>query len=266
MSDQSLPYVIHSNEECERLELQARLANIEGHLRHLPVAPNSRVLDVGCGSGSMSRLIARSFPQAEVVGVDVRQQYLDFARVRAGDEGIRNLTFQNGDVFALPFADASFDLVWSKYLLQWLREPKNALAEMKRVTKPGGFVVSCDYVGFGIEHYPIAPDVERQVQDVMAALVDVNIGRKVAPFLISLGLRDVSVHMETDTLFTVIGSIDAERRWNWQTQFQAARPHIARIVGSEAKADAIIDRFLAHYDDPATCSFTALYFTRGRVA
>jgi ubiquinone/menaquinone biosynthesis C-methylase UbiE len=140
MSEQSLPYVIHSDEECQRLELQARLANIAGHLRHLPVSSHSRVLDVGCGSGSMSRLIARSFPQAEVVGVDVREQYLDFARARAREEGIRNLRFQSGDVFALPFPDASFDLVWSKYLLQWLREPRSALAEMKRVTKPHGLL------------------------------------------------------------------------------------------------------------------------------
>jgi ubiquinone/menaquinone biosynthesis C-methylase UbiE len=265
MSEQSLPYVIHSDEECERLELQARLANIRGHLRHLPVPPSGRVLDIGCGSGSMSRLIAGSFPQAEVVGVDLREQYLDFARARARDEGIRNLTFRHGDVFALPFPDASFDVVWSKYLLQWLREPKSALAEMKRVTKPGGFVVSCDYVGFGIDHCPIAPDFERQLREVMSTLVHVNIGRQVAPFMISLGFRDVHVEMETDTLFTVIGSIDAEMRWNWQTQFQAARPHIIQIVGSESKADWLIDGLLAHYDDPATCSFTALYFTRGRV-
>jgi SAM-dependent methyltransferase len=265
-SGESLPYVIHSNEECQRLELQARLANIEGHLRHLPISFHSRVLDVGCGSGSMSRLIGRSFPQAEVVGVDVREQYLDFARARARDEGIPNVTFQSGDVFVLPFADASFDLVWSKYLLQWLREPRNALAEMKRVTKPGGFVVTCDYVGFGIEHHPIAPDFEREIHDLMGALVDVNIGRKVAPIMVSLGFRDVGVEMETDTLFTVVGSIDAQRRQNWQTQFQAARPHVARIVGSEAKADAFVDRFLAHYDDPTTCSYTSLYFTRGRVA
>jgi ubiquinone/menaquinone biosynthesis C-methylase UbiE len=148
MSDQSLPYVIHSDEECERLELQARLANIEGHLRHLPIAGAHRVLDIGCGSGSMSRLIARSFPEVEVVGVDVREQYLDYARARAREEGFHNLTFERGDVFALPFPDASFDLVWSKYLLQWLREPKTALAEFKRVAKPGGHEVSCDYVGW----------------------------------------------------------------------------------------------------------------------
>jgi len=164
MSDQSLPYVIHSDEECERLELQARLANIEKHLRHLPIAGAHRVLDVGCGSGSMSRLIARSFPEVEVVGVDVREQYLDYARARAREEGLHNLTFERGDVFALPFPDASFDLVWSKYLLQWLREPKTALAEFKRLVKPGGHVVSCDYVGCVVEHFPIDPELERKIR------------------------------------------------------------------------------------------------------
>jgi ubiquinone/menaquinone biosynthesis C-methylase UbiE len=111
MSEYSRPYAIHSDEECERLELQARLANIEGHLRYLPVSPRDRVLDAGCGSGSMSRLIARTYPQADVVGVDLRERYLDFARSRASAEDIRNLTFRSADVFALPFADASFDVV-----------------------------------------------------------------------------------------------------------------------------------------------------------
>ncbi len=237
MSDLSRPYVIHSDEECERLELQARLANIEGHLRHLPIPSQGRVLDVGCGSGSMARLIARSFPQAEVVGVDLREQYLEYAKGRAATEGLGNLTFRPGDVFALPFPDASFDVVWAKYLLQWLKEPKPALAELKRVTKPGGIVVSCDYVGFGVEHFPIATDLERPLREVMAMLVDCYIGRKVAPLMIALGFQDVEVAMETDTLFTVIGKIDPERRLNWEKQLQAARPGVVQILGSQDSTD-----------------------------
>jgi SAM-dependent methyltransferase len=261
----SLPYVIHSDGECERLELQARLAHIEGHLRHLPIAPGDCVLDVGCGSGSMARLIARSFPRAMVIGVDAREQYLEFAKERARDERLGNVTFRQGDVFELPFADATFDIVWTKYLLQWLKEPKSALAELKRVTKPGGFVVSCDYAGFATEHCPVDPDFDRQVREVMASLVDVNIGRKVAPFMLALGFRDVRVDVETDTLFTVVGSIDADRRRNCETQLEASRPHLIKLLGSELNADRFVRRFLAHYDNPATCSFTSLYFTRGRV-
>jgi len=82
MTEHSRPYAIDSEEECERLERQARLANIEAHLRFLPVSPRDPVLDAGCGSGSMSRLLAHTYPQAEVIGVDLREQYLDFAPLR----------------------------------------------------------------------------------------------------------------------------------------------------------------------------------------
>ena len=71
----------------------------------------------------MSRLIGRSFPEAEVTGVDLREPYLEFARRCARSEQLPNVQFQIADVFALPFADASFDIVWTKYLLQWLKEP-----------------------------------------------------------------------------------------------------------------------------------------------
>ena len=261
----SYPYVIHSEGECERLELQARLANIEGHLRHLPIAPNDCVLDVGCGSGSMTRLIGNSFPRAKVIGVDARDQYLDFAEDRAREEGLRNVGFRRADVFDLPFPDATFNVVWAKYLLQWLKEPKIALAELRRVTKPGGIVVSCDYSGFATEHFPIDPELGRQVRDIMATVVDVNIGPKVAPFMIALGFRDVQVEMEADTLFTVIGTIDADRRRNCETQLIALRPHLIELLGSELSADRFVKRVLDHYDDPTTCSYTSLYFTRGRV-
>ena len=69
----------------------------------------------------------------------------------------------------------------------------------------------------------------------MTTLVDCDIGRKVASFMISLGFKDVQMEVEADRNrpFTVIGRIDAERRWNWEKQFQAARPHLIQIIGSE---------------------------------
>ena len=195
MSEHSRPYVIHSDDECERLELQAQLAKIEQHLRYLPVSPYARVLDAGCGSGSMSRLIARSFPESEVTGVDLCEPYLEFARRCARSEQLQNVQFQLGDIFALPFADASFDVVWTKYLLQWLKEPKRALNELKRVTRPGGVVVSCDFASFAIEHFPVNPEFAHEIRRVMTTLVDCDIGRKVASFMISLGFKDVQMEV-----------------------------------------------------------------------
>jgi hypothetical protein len=99
----------------------------------------------------------------------------------------------------------------------------------------------------------------------MTALVDCDIGLKVAPMMISLGFRDVSVEIEADKIFTVIGRIDSVRRWNWEKQLQAARPYLIQITGSEAGADDFVENFLGYYDDPTTCSVTMLHFTQGWV-
>lgn len=117
MSDKSRVYAIHSDQECERLEVQAEIPNIGLHLQHIDVRPDDVVLDVGCGSGSMSRAIARAHPLARVSGIDLRPAYVDFARSRAAAEYLPNLEFQTADIFALPFADASIDVVWTKYVL-----------------------------------------------------------------------------------------------------------------------------------------------------
>jgi len=140
-------------------------------------------------------------------------------------------------------------------------KPCLALTELKRIIKPGGQVVSCDFVGCAIEQFPISSEFKRQVSEIMPGFVDPEIGRKVAPFMLSLGFRDVTVDIEADKIFTVIGRIDAERRWNWEKQWEAARPQLVRIVGSDEEAGDFINSFPAYQDDAATCSFTALYFT-----
>jgi SAM-dependent methyltransferase len=122
-------YAIHTDEECERLEAQALLASVSDHVRHIPAQPGMRILDAGCGSGSMAREIAKAAPGSVVVGIDLRDKYAGYARRRAEAEGLRNLTFETGDVRELPFADGAFDIIWTKYLLQWVVDPMRAMHE-----------------------------------------------------------------------------------------------------------------------------------------
>jgi ubiquinone/menaquinone biosynthesis C-methylase UbiE len=126
-SSHSRPYAIHSTTECDRLERQAMLAGSADHLSHVPVPSHAHILDAGCGSGSMSRLLASTHPDAKVVGIDVRSDYVAYARERAAQEGLNSVEFREGDIFHLPFSDAEFDVVWSKYVLQWVKEPQLAI-------------------------------------------------------------------------------------------------------------------------------------------
>jgi len=109
-----------------------------------------RVLDVGCGPGSITRGLAERVAPGDVVGVDLSTDTLEAARRDAGARGLANLHYQEGSVYALPFPDASFDVAYAHQVLQHLREREAALSEMLRVLRPGGSGTSATRKGASI--------------------------------------------------------------------------------------------------------------------
>jgi SAM-dependent methyltransferase len=98
--------------------------------------PGARVLDVGCGTGVLTRVLARRPEVAEVVGVDAAPALLDRARELAA--GLPNVEFRAGDARKLPFEDESFDGVVFDSTLSHVPGPEEALAEAARVLRPRG--------------------------------------------------------------------------------------------------------------------------------
>jgi ubiquinone/menaquinone biosynthesis C-methylase UbiE len=105
------------------------------HLR-----PGMRVLDCGCGPGSITAGLAEAVAPGGVVGIDIEDLQVERARSLATTRGTQNVRFETGDICALAFADGSFDAVFEHALLIHLREPVAALQEMRRVLAPGGIV------------------------------------------------------------------------------------------------------------------------------
>lgn len=262
----SKPYVIDYADEPQRLERQAQLDNLPRFLERFSLTPDARVLDAGCGSGAMSRLLARHAPSGSVTGVDTNTRYLAIASQQAAAEGITNITFQEASIFSLPFADRSFDLVWCKYVLQWVEQPAQAVAEFRRVTRPGGLVVCVHFDGFGVTHDPIDPLLQSDADAFFSQVIDPFVGRKQYHIFYQAGLRDIRVHTEADPLFTIVGSIDPARRENWQAQLNASFPTIVRCLGSAERATVFVERFLAYQDRQDTASYCVLYSVTGRVS
>ena len=112
--------------------------------RMLDIAPGQMLLDVGCGTGEDVRgMAALVGTTGTVAGVDNSATMVSIARKRSIDCGYPT-DFQQADVTQLPFADATFDGVRSERVFQHLKDRRTALAEMLRVTKPGGRVVVND--------------------------------------------------------------------------------------------------------------------------
>jgi ubiquinone/menaquinone biosynthesis C-methylase UbiE len=106
------------------------------------ISPGLRVLDVACGSGepSISMAVRLKGTGGEVTGMDMAGAPLEVARGRAQARGLDNVEFVQGDVHAMPFADASFDRVTSRLGVMFFSDLAKALGEMHRVLKPGGSV------------------------------------------------------------------------------------------------------------------------------
>jgi SAM-dependent methyltransferase len=103
--------------------------------------PGVEVLDVGCGPGTITLDFARLVAPGRVVGVDNTDEPLHIAREA---DGPANVEFRAADVYALPFADDSFDVVHAHQVLQHLTDPVAAFREMRRVCRTGGVVAARD--------------------------------------------------------------------------------------------------------------------------
>jgi SAM-dependent methyltransferase len=118
-----------------------------------------RVLDVGCGPGSITAGLADVVAPAPVIGIDIQPALI--ARAQAAAHGRANLRFEVADLHRLPFVDASFDAVFANGVLMHLSEPMRALAEMQRVLRPGGIVGVRDPDFATALHAPLTEVLER---------------------------------------------------------------------------------------------------------
>ena len=119
-------------------------AALEALVRAASPDTNDTTLDVACGPGTVVAAFSKHVRHA--VGLDATDAMLDQARKLTAHRSLTNVSWRKGDVTALPFADAMFDVVSCRFAVHHFEDPAKAVAEMVRVCRQGGRLVICDAV------------------------------------------------------------------------------------------------------------------------
>ena len=211
-----------------------------------------RILDAGCGTGEISSRLAEFFPQVRILGVDIIDQHLDLARSRYAHLAPR-LSFEHQSIFELPAADGSFDLTVCRHVIHAIPHADRVLRELKRVTRPGGYLhlIPEDY---GMLHFQRGALDPREFWHVAAGNfaaatgTDLFIGRNTYTILADMGLQAIAVD------YIVVDPLRVPRE-TFAAIIQAWHDGYAQSIGEltpirEQAAIAYFDQMIRNIRDP----------------
>lgn len=257
--------------ELLRLDVHGALADPATEVDLLFLRASDAVLDAGCGAGAHAIALADAVPLGRVVGVDEVDYRLERAKRRVARLAVDNVSFELADLTALPFADASFDVVWSRDALQNHPKRAQALAELVRVTRPGGRVVLHALDAWGLEHQWPLPDEETMLMwrrwrsfSEQRHGTDPMLGRKLYAMLRAAGLQDLRIHLSEDPVYGGAGAPQVEQLHAWQLRVDALQEEFVEALGSREAAEDFRIRLLENFGRPDVYRFTTLFHAEGR--
>ena len=244
------------------------------------------VLDVGCGTGYFTRLLARGTHNVSFTGIDREDLFIDYARQKAAEEGLQ-ICFTEGDALDLPFPDESFDVVTSHTFLTSISDPGKSFSEMKRVIKPGGLIASVTCMNFypsamTLGDYPEKCNAWKQEFHDLTVLIN-GAYMKISPlsgytngllparipqFFARQGLKEISAYPigKLESLSNAAMTKEAKLRWIYLYEMSEIRKLDAYMELSEMQ-ELVTEEQAARYKDllRQKCDFLRSDLTENRI-
>jgi len=189
---------VHGYDQRETIRLQDQASTLVELLHSDTIYPaRSQVLEAGCGVGAQTITLARNSPDAHIISVDISESSLAEAKKKSEEAGFTNVSFQQGDIFKLPFKPESFDHIFVCFVLEHLARPIKALKCLKKLLKLGGTITVIEGDHGSTYFYPDSEAAHKaiqcQVELQKRAGGNANIGRELYPLLHAAGFSSIHV-------------------------------------------------------------------------
>lgn len=197
------------SQELERLKQQAEVSSAKDReiLLENGLKPHMKVLEIGCGPGFITKLIADLVPRGSVTGIDISEELLRYAKSQAKEQRISNVRFQKGDVYHLENLDDDFDFAYCRFVFQHLPKPVAAMKQIADRLKPGGILTVMDVDDQLLimepenETYSKIYRLQADFQKQMGG--DRYVGRKLYGFLRQTGFEKINIQIKTGSSLEV---------------------------------------------------------------
>ncbi len=222
-------------------------------IRRYALPEESSILDAGCGTGEIASRVAELYPRSRVLGIDILDDHLERARNRFAALAPR-LRFERQSVFGIDAADSTFDLTLCRHVLHSIPYADRVIAELTRVTRPGGrlHLIPEDYGMLHFQQGALDPfDFWHEAPAAMSAATgtDLFIGRNTYGILAALGLEDITVdYIVVDTLRVPRETFATILR-AWRDGYAEAIAETTRLTETEARA--YFDEMIANVRNPS---------------
>ena len=212
--------------------------------------PGMQLLDVGCGPGFLSARLATAIAPGHLHGIDIEPSQIELARAVAHEREIDNATYVVADAIDLPFADNSFDVVHFAGVLLFTPDIASALAESRRVLKPGGIVACREMMVDSCYTHPEL-GVMRRAWEIFADLIEADdghaqMGRELKARLIEAGFVDVTISAAVES-YSTAEELDIIYRVVKQSFLDGEPAEAAKKYG--AATNTLLETVTAAFDD-----------------
>lgn len=262
-------YIMGSPDEPDRIRSKTSAILLDHHLSWADVRRGESFVDFGCASGEVVRAASMKAGGGRIAGLDADDRMLKFAADESDRIGLRNIEYRQVNIGGLGSSglpESSFDHAWTRFFLEYIKEPVEVVREMRRVVRPGGKVTLIDIDGNCVWHHPMTKAFRARLDEVMADLAttgfDPHAGARLHSYAQAAGLVDI--RQQVEPYHWIVGKPDEATAGAWAARLRGIKQnYVTRVAPGKTHMSTFFDECLSFLLADDTMTWSLAYLVQG---